>query len=66
MKNILIVGANGIIGSYVYKSLKNKFSLSAISKSLVDGDENFHQIDLTEIKSILKFTKKCKRWPFYA
>ena len=59
MKNILIAGVSGNIGSYIYKALKNKFNLSGISRSNHDRKENIYKLDLTDLNEVKKFTENC-------
>ena len=62
MKNVLLAGANGVIGFYIYKNFKNFFSIFAFSKSKNFQDENIIQLDLNKKNDLKKFTKNCLKF----
>lgn len=62
MKNILLAGANGIIGSYIYSHLKKRFSICAFSKSNNPKDTDIIQLDLNNGSNLAKFAKNCKKF----
>ena len=59
MKNVLIAGVSGNIGSYIYETLKNKFNLFGISRSYHDRKENIYKLDLTDLSEVEKYTEDC-------
>ena len=56
---ILLAGANGNIGSLVYRKLKNKHSIHSLSKSKGLINSNFSLIDLLDKKSVSIFAQNC-------
>ena len=59
MKNVLLAGANGFIGSFLYNTIKDKYSISAIVNNSKEVKENFYSIDLTNKKNVKVFAEKC-------
>lgn len=59
MKNVLIAGISGNIGSYVYERLENKYNISGVSRSNLEGRENIYNLDLTDLSEVKKFTQSC-------
>jgi nucleoside-diphosphate-sugar epimerase len=62
MNNILLAGANGNIGSFLYTQLKENFDLRSISYSKDVSKENFRQVNLADLGEIHQFvenTLKC-------
>ena len=58
--NILIAGVNGNIGSELYSSLKDKFTILSMSFNQSNIKKNFTKLDLTNNYQVLDFTKKNK------
>jgi nucleoside-diphosphate-sugar epimerase len=58
MNNILIAGANGFIGSFLYNRFNKDYSITALdySKGLIK--DNFSPLDLTKEKDVKTFVKK--------
>ena len=59
MKNVLITGANGFIGSFLFNLIKDKYSTSAIVNNDKQNKENYHSIDLTNKNNVKAFAEKC-------
>ena len=62
MNNILLVGANGFIGSFLYKELKKKFPITSIDYSTGAIENDFFTLDLTQKPEIEDFAKKCTQF----
>ena len=58
MNNILIAGANGFIGSFLYNRFNKDYSITALdySKGLIE--DNFFPLDLTQEVDVETFAKK--------
>ena len=56
-KNILIAGANGFIGSFLYNRLNKNYFITALdySKGLIE--DNFSSLDLTQEADVTNFAK---------
>jgi len=62
MNNILLIGASGFIGSFLYKELKNKFPITSIDYSTGTIENDFFTLDLTQKPEIKDFAKKCTQF----
>jgi len=62
MNNILLVGANGFIGSFLYKELKKEFPITSIDYSTGAIENDFFTLDLTQKPEIEDFAKKCTQF----
>ena len=62
MNNILIAGANGFIGSFLYNRFNKDYSITALdySKGLIK--DNFFPIDLTQETDLETFAKKSPKY----
>ena len=58
-KNVLVSGANGVIGSFSYNDLKNNFLRSTMSYNQGLIQDDFPQIDLTNEPDVKSFADKC-------
>ena len=58
MNKVLIVGASGNIGSYLTKSISNKYELTIVSRRHRPELNKHVQLDLTDKKSVEIFSKK--------
>ena len=58
MNNILLAGANGFIGSFLYNRFNKDYSITALdySKGLIE--DNFFPLDLTQEADVETFAKK--------
>lgn len=57
---ILLVGANGIIGSFLYKNLKNNYKLLGLCNS--KNEFNFKVLDLTKKKKVHNFVESIEEY----
>ena len=57
-KNILIVGANGFIGSFLYNRFNKVYSITALDYSKGSIEENFSSLDLTQEADVETFSEK--------
>ncbi|MBH11040.1 MAG: hypothetical protein CMG74_11970 [Candidatus Marinimicrobia bacterium] len=55
INNILIAGANGFIGTFLYGKLKSKFSLTGLGYSQESNLANYFPADLTDISMLQSF-----------
>ena len=62
MNSILLVGANGHIGSFLYNRLKNKFFVKTISKNKNPNDPNATTLDLRNLDDVKKFAINCEKY----
>mgnify|MGYP001338656980 CR=1 FL=1 len=46
--NILLAGANGIIGSFLYNRFYKEYSITALNYSEENTKDNFYKLDLTQ------------------
>jgi len=58
MKNILLAGANGFIGSFLYNRLNKDYSITALDYSKELIKDNFFPLDLTKEEDVKTFAKK--------
>lgn len=61
MSKILLAGQNGIIGSFLYDTLKDNEEIKGIGKGQLDVP-NYTDIDLSNIKEVEKFVKSTDRF----
>jgi len=59
-QNILIVGGNGLIGTYLLKKLQNDYNTYAISHTKNLKIRYFFQLDLTDYNKVREFAKNSK------
>ena len=57
MYNILLAGANGFIGTFLYNNLKKDYFIHALGSSKGLIKENFSQLDLTKNEEVENFVK---------
>ena len=57
MTKILLAGANGFIGTFLYGKLKSKFSLTGLDYSEESNLENYYSTDLTDISNVQAFVE---------
>ena len=62
MNNILLAGANGFIGSFLYNRFNKDYSITALdySKGLIE--DNFFPLDLTQETDVENFTEKSPKF----
>ena len=58
INNILIAGANGFIGSFLYNSFNKDYSITALDYSKASIEENFFSLDLTQEADVKTFAEK--------
>ena len=61
MNNILLAGANGFIGSFLYNSFNKDYSITALDYSKGPIEENFFSLDLTQKSDVAAFTEKAPK-----
>ena len=64
MNKVLIVGASGNIGSYLTRSISNKYELTIVSRRHRPELKKHVQLDLTDKKSVEIFSKKNSKFDF--
>ena len=57
MSKVLICGANGYIGSYIYKKTKKKYEVIGVSKNHLESDKT-HKVDFLNIGMVNSFVKR--------
>ncbi len=62
MNKVLLAGANGFIGSFLYNRFKKDYSITALdySKGLIE--DNFFPLDLTQETDVENFTEKSPKF----
>ena len=55
---VLLAGANGMVGSFLYKYFKNNFSISAIDYGKKSTAENYYSVDLSQKADTETFADK--------
>lgn len=60
MDKILIAGANGKIGSYLFKKLSQKYKVEALGRNFNSSIKNIHAINLLIEKDVFSFAKVYK------
>lgn len=61
MSEILLAGANGYIGSFLYNWLKKDFTITALDYSRGRIEDNFFSLDLTQETDVITFAENsCK------
>lgn len=62
MNKVLLAGANGFIGSFLYNRFKKDYSITALdySKGLIE--DNFFPLDLTQEADVENFTEKSPKF----
>ena len=58
MNNILLAGANGFIGTFLYNSFNKDYSITALDYSKASIEENFFSLDLTQEADVENFADK--------
>ena len=58
MNNILLAGANGFIGSFLYNRFNKNYSITALDYSKGSIEENFFPLDLTQEEDVETFAEK--------
>ena len=61
-KNILIAGANGFIGSFLYNRFNKNYSITALDYSKASIEENFSPLDLTQESDVETFAEKSPKF----
>ena len=61
-KRVLVTGATGIIGSFLYSYLEEQAITTSISFSQGSIDNNYTKLDLTDIGKIDEFVKNCSKF----
>ena len=56
--SILLVGANGNIGSFLYSRFDKNYSITALDYSKASIEENFFPLDLTQEADVETFAEK--------
>ena len=56
--SILLVGANGNIGSFLYSRFNKNYSITALDYSKASIEENFFPLDLTQEEDVETFAEK--------
>jgi len=62
MSNILLAGANGFIGTFLYGKLKSKFSLTGLDYSQESNLANYFSADLTDNSMLQSFVEESPRF----
>jgi len=57
---VFVGGVNGFIGSFLYSYLEKEFSIMAIDYSQGPIENNFTQLDLTDIHQVSRYTENCE------
>ena len=62
MNKVLLAGANGFIGSFLYNRFNIDYSITALdySKGLIE--DNFFPLDLTQEADVENFTEKSPKF----
>ncbi len=58
MNNILLAGANGFIGTFLYDSFKKDYSITASDYSKRFIENNFSPLDLTQVEDVENFAEQ--------
>ncbi len=58
MNNILLAGANGFIGTFLYNNFNKDYSITALDSSNRLNEDNFFPLDLTQAEDVENFTEK--------
>ena len=58
MNNILLAGANGFIGTFLYDSFKKDYSITASDCSKRFIENNFSPLDLTKVEDVENFAEQ--------
>ena len=58
-KSILLTGANGNIGSFIFKKLREEFAITRLSHTQGVLEENYFALDLTNELKVSTFSKVC-------
>jgi len=59
MNKILLSGANGNIGSFLYSHLEMEFSIMTMDYSQGPIEKNFTQLDLTDMHQVKRYVENC-------
>ena len=62
MNNILLAGANGMIGSFLYNMFNTNYTITALDYSTESIEENFFPLDLTQEEDVENFAKKFSKY----
>ena len=60
--SILLAGANGMIGSFLYNSFNKDYSITALDYSKASIEENFSPLDLTQEADVETFAEKSPKF----
>jgi nucleoside-diphosphate-sugar epimerase len=61
-KKIIIAGANGYIGSFLYFQLEQMFSIISIDNSQGSIEKNFTKMDFTDTEQVNQFAENCDQF----
>ena len=62
MNKVLIAGANGFIGSFLYNRFNKDYSITALDYSKASIEENFSPLDLTQEADVETFAEKSPKF----
>ena len=60
--SILLAGANGMIGSFLYNRFKNDFSISCMDYGKGVNEENIISLDLTQKLDVQAFAEESSKY----